>query len=186
MKLAGDIARRIRMMVARAVVRGMDESGGLRRLNISILADEVKDGVEHFEAYGISSRPLPDAEALVVFLGGNRDHAVALSVTDRRYRPKDLEPGEVVIFDDQEQEIRIKRDGIFITTTRPDGVNITTTKATVTATGDVSVDSATKVVVVAPEIHLGGEGGPAVARVGDATSDAATIVGGSTKVFAVD
>jgi phage baseplate assembly protein V len=39
-------------------------------------------------------------------------------------------------------------------------------------------------VIEAGKVDLGGEGGPAVARIGDQTSDGATIVSGSGKVFA--
>lgn len=51
--------------------------------------------------------------------------------------------------------------------------------------GAVTVTAEGRVVVNSPDVQLGGEGGPAVARVGDPTSDGAVIVGGSSKVFAV-
>lgn len=136
-----ELMRRIRMMLAHAVVRGMEEDAGLRRLNVSILRDEVKAGVPHYEPYGVSSRPHTGAEALLVFIGGNRDNAAALCVSDRRHRPKDLEPGEVVVFDDQGQEVRIKRTHIEV--------------------------NAPKVVVQSPDVNLGEDGGKRVARAGD-------------------
>lgn len=161
------VKRLITMALARAVVAGMKEDSGLRRLNLKILADEVKDGVEHFEPYGYSSRPLTGAEALVVALGGNRDHVIGAVVTDRRHRPKNLEPGEVVIFDDQGQEVRITRGHIEV--------------------------KAPKVVVLSDDVHLGAEGGPKVARIGDRvqvdTGSSAgmwPIVEGSSKVQAAN
>jgi len=39
-------------------------------------------------------------------------------------------------------------------------------------------------VVEAARVDLGGEGGPAVARIGDKTDDGATIISGSSRVFA--
>ena len=38
------------------------------------------------------------AEALVQFLGGNRAHAIASVVSDRRSRPRTLTEGEVAIY----------------------------------------------------------------------------------------
>ena len=50
--------------------------------------------------------------------------------------------------------------------------------------GSVIRVKADHAVIEADKVDLGGEGGPAVARIGDKTSDGATIVSGSSKVFA--
>lgn len=161
------LARAIRNLIARAVLRSLEEGHGLRRVTVSILADEVKGGVEHVESYGFSARPHAGAEAVLVFPGGARDHALALALPDRRHRPKNLEAGEVVIYDDQGQEVRIRRSHVEVT--------------------------APKVVVLSDDVHLGAEGGPRVARIGDhvevgAGSSAGLwpIVEGSTRVRAAD
>lgn len=140
--------RRVMMALARAVVRRVAADGGMQVLQLGLMADETKDGVEHFEPYGFTSHPRAGAEAAVLFLGGNRDHGIAVVVADRRYRIRGLESGEVAIHDDQGQSIVLKRDGIVVTAPK------------------VTVDADT-VEVVGGSIDLGGAGGPAVARVGD-------------------
>jgi len=53
--------------------------------------------------------------------------------------------------------------------------------------GEAVINSEADVIVnTKGQVHLGGKGGPRVARIGDMTSDGATIVSGSSKVTAID
>ena len=152
----GPIAGRIRMMISRATISAVDDTTQAQSLQIELFADEVQDGVERFCGYGFTSHPHPGAEALVAFVGGTRSHGVVLQVEDRRYRLKATAAGEVAIFDDQDQVIHLKRDGIAIES--PFKVTIDAPEVDVTA--DI-------VTVESPDIRLGGAGGAKVARVGD-------------------
>ena len=98
-------------MVARAVVKQITESTGIQSAQVGILATETRDEVERFQQYGFSSYPLPGAEGLIVFIGGNRDHAVLTNVDDRRHRPKFLAEGEVVIYNQNGDYIHIRANG---------------------------------------------------------------------------
>lgn len=153
------LARRIEMMVARAVVRGVNDVLKLQGLQIEALDEEIHDEAERFQNYGFTAVPFADAEAVIVFAGGLRSHPLVIAVDDRRYRLTGLEEGEVAIYDDQEQVVHLKRDQIL-------------------------VKSPFKIVVEAPEVHLGGEGGPAVARIGDDVAGG-VIDSGSSTVFAL-
>lgn len=136
-----ELGRRVQLMVARCVLAAIDDKAGLQGVQIRLLADEVKGGVDRLQPYGLSTHPHPGAEGVCLFLGGGRDHGVVVVVDDRRYRLSGLAPGEVALYDDQGQRIVLHRDRIQVT--------------------------APKVVVDSPDIRLGGGGGAAVARVGD-------------------
>lgn len=164
-RMMAPMADRIKLMVGRAVIAAVDDGAKAQALQIELLADEVQDGVERFQDYGFTSVPHAGAEALVVFVGGTRSHGVAVAIEDRRYRLTGLEGGEVALYDDQGQVIRIGRDGITIDSPF---------KVTVTAP---------QVIVESDAISLGGEGGAAVARVGD-TVAGGLITSGSDKVSA--
>ncbi|WP_207458660.1 phage baseplate assembly protein V [Azospirillum sp. SYSU D00513] len=112
-KLAAPLKRGLDMMLARAVLTAVS-SGKMQVVQVNILAGETKDGVEHFEPYGWTSHPLPGAEAVVGFVGGDRSHGMAVVIADRRHRPSDLKPGEVCVHDDLKQEVRLTREGIVI------------------------------------------------------------------------
>ncbi len=92
------VKRGLSMMLARGVLQRANAGGKLQTVQVSLLADEIKDGVELFEPYGLTSHALPGAETVVGFLGGDRSHGIALVMTDRRHRPTDLAAGEVAVF----------------------------------------------------------------------------------------
>lgn len=113
-RLLDPIARRVMLLVNRALVRMIDDSGDLQRVQVTLLAAEPRDHIERVQQYGVSSHPHPGAEAVVVCVGGSRDHPIVIAIDDRRYRVRGLRPGEVVLFDDLGHLIHLTREGIVI------------------------------------------------------------------------
>lgn len=105
----------MRSLVARGVVDRVDASQKMQTLDISLEDGHKPTKVEHWERYGITYRPHEGAEVLALAVGGNRDHMVVIDAADRRYRPKDLKPGELMIHDHQGQSILIGKDSVTIT-----------------------------------------------------------------------
>ena len=87
-----------------------NDKGGLQTGQVSLLEDELRDKVERVQDYGLTSNPLPGAEAITLFVGGNRDHGLIIKVDDRRYRLKGLKGGEVAMYTDEGDFIHFKRD----------------------------------------------------------------------------
>jgi phage baseplate assembly protein V len=180
-RMLAPLRERIQMMLARAVVSAIDDARGLQTLQVELLADEVADGAEHMQPYGLAAHPHAGAEAVVAFVGGLRSHALVLSVADRRYRLKGLEGGEVALYDDQGQTVWLKRAGIYIESDQR--VEVAAPEVTVNAdTARIHADTAN---IIADNVNLGGIGGPAVARVGDDVNlSTGKIISGSAKVKA--
>lgn len=101
-------------LIERAVVNNMDPSGKCQSVDMALIAGEQKGGVEHIEPYGLTSRAHVGAEAIVLFPDGDRSHAVTMVVSDRRYRLKGLQSGEVALYDDQGQSVTLTREGIVV------------------------------------------------------------------------
>ena len=164
--------------MARGVVTLADGEKKMRVVQVRLLADEVRDDLEHVEPYGFTSEPLPEAEAFALFFGGDRSHGVVFCVADRRYRLKPLKCGEVAIYDDLGQKVHLTRSGIEIETpktlTATVGQGATVKAASVlidsptsTFTGDVTIQ---KTLSVSQKIT--GSGGLAVSG-----GDGATVSG---------
>ncbi len=102
---------RIANMVGRAVVKSADDSKKVQELQVSLLEGEVRDEVEHLQGYGFTSVPLEGAEAVVIFVGGRRDHGFCVGTDDRRHRPTGLQPGEVAVYNNAGAKIVIKASG---------------------------------------------------------------------------
>ncbi|MDP3715186.1 MAG: phage baseplate assembly protein V [Burkholderiales bacterium] len=140
-KLLGPMARRMRLAVGRAVVTLVNDALKLQGVQVALLADEVRDNVERFQQYGLTSHPHPGAEAIVVSVGGNRNHPVVICVDDRRYRLKSLAPGEVALYSDEGDWVWFKR-----------GRTIEVNTATLQVTASTKVRMETPVLEVTGEI----------------------------------
>lgn len=155
-KALAPMGRAVSMMVARVVVRLVNDAGGLQVLQVDGLADETLDAVERFQNYGFTSRPRPGAEGIMVSVGGVRSQGVVIAVDDRRYRLRAMAEGEVAMFDDLGQLVHLKRDGILVHT----ALKVVVEADTVSVTANSAlIDSA--------DIQLGGAGGKKVALDGD-------------------
>jgi phage gp45-like len=112
--MANPLAQRIANLLARGAVTLVDASKKLQTLQVALLDDEAKDLIEHLEPYGFTSNPPVGAEVLVGFIEGDRSHGVAIVASDRRYREKNLLPGEVALYDQWAHFIKITQTGIII------------------------------------------------------------------------
>lgn len=144
--LSGDIAAALQLverrrsgMVRRVIVKQSDDTKEVRTLQVSGIAKQVNSGVEHLEPFGFSSNPPEGAEALKIEVGGSPAHPLILVAFDRRYRIKNLQPGEAIVFNQwgdyikfsQDRHIRVVAD-TAVDVTAPN-VNINaTTKVTLT------------------------------------------------------
>ena len=121
-------------LLARGTVVLANSASKLQSLQMRLTAGEVNDDLEHFEPYGFTSNPLPGAEGVVTFLGGDRSHAIALVVADRRYRLQSLASGEVAIYTDEGDKIHFKRGRI---------IDIETATLNIRASSAVNIDTPT-------------------------------------------
>ena len=99
----------------------------MQEAQLRLFSGEAQQTIEHVHPYGFTSVPQPRtggadsgmggtldaAEAIVVYLNGNRSHGVAVVTGDRRFRLGGLQPGEVAHHDDQTHQRVIHRDGIY-------------------------------------------------------------------------
>jgi len=152
-RLLGPIWRRIRLLVSRGVVNLVDDSLKLQRVQVSLLGDRPA-WAERFQQYGYSSHPHPGAEAIVAAIGGARAHLVALSVDDRRYRPKGLQAGEVCLYTDEGDEIRFKR-GKLISVKAGSKVEVTAPQAVFNCSTSVTLN--TPKVIASGDIEAAGQ-----------------------------
>jgi phage baseplate assembly protein V len=180
------VAGRVRLMVGRAILGLVNDATKAQAVQVEMLDDEVQDNVERFQNYGFTSVPHKGAEAVVVCVGGLRSHGIVIATEDRRYRLTGLENGEVALYDDQGQVVKLARDGIYIETDKKVTVNadsVAVTAETVEVNAESVAVTAESVVVTSNDINLGGSGGGKVARVGD-TVAGGVITSGSNKVKA--
>lgn len=115
-RLLDPLARRIRLLLDRAVVRIVDDSLQRQNLQVSILADETSGTVERFQNYGLTSVPPAGSEAVVAALGGRRAGLVAIAVEHKGVRPKGLAVGDVSLYHLEGHNLTLTKDGKAILT----------------------------------------------------------------------
>jgi phage baseplate assembly protein V len=120
------IARRVTNMLSRGAIEQANTGSKMQTLQVSLLADEAKADVEHFEPYGFTSCPQAGAEALTMFIDGDRSHGVVVVAADRRYRVQNLQAGEVAVFTDEGDSIVLKRGHLIEINTQTLKINATT------------------------------------------------------------
>lgn len=136
------LAHRIAHLAARAVLDLVDDGNGLQTVQLRVLRGETRGDVERLQSYGLSSHPHPGAEALAIFLGGNRDHGIVVQVDDRRYRLRGLAQGEVALYTDEGDKVHLRR-GRQIEVVA--GGSVTIDSPSTTITGDLTVEGSATV-----------------------------------------
>lgn len=101
------------MTISRGVLESLADTQGLQLVKMDLLAGENRDGIERFQQYGFTNVPLPGAESVVVFPGGNRENGICIAIDDRRFRLKGLAGGEVALYTDEGDKIHFKRGNII-------------------------------------------------------------------------
>lgn len=114
MRALQSLQRQVQSLIARAVIGSVNAGTKCQTVDVAMIAGEEKSGIEHMEPYGFTSRATSGAEAVLLFPDADRSHAVAVVVSDRRYRIKGLTGGEVAIYDDQGQSVTLTRAGIVV------------------------------------------------------------------------
>ncbi len=103
------IQRGLSNLLARAVVRGLNSATKCQTVDVALVSGAPKSSVEHLEPYGFTAAAHPGAEAVALFLSGDRSHGVVITVADRRYRLSGLHSGEVALYSDEGDSIVLRR-----------------------------------------------------------------------------
>ena len=112
--------------LANGRLRLIDDSHPQQRDQVELSIDEIRN-CKRIQEYGYSSRPpLENGKwdpVIVALFGENRSDAVILHVGDRKFRIKNKEPGEVVMYDDLGNYVYLRRTKIEVKSTMEVEVN---------------------------------------------------------------
>ncbi len=140
---------RIMGMLRFGVINSLDDTKTYQSVQVETLRDVVKDGVPRFQNYGFSSSPQPGSDAIVVNIGGDQSGSVIIACENRKYRFKGLASGEVVLYTDEGDKIHFQRGKMIdietgtLTINASVGVNITSPKVVIAASGEVDLTTPT-------------------------------------------
>ena len=120
----------------------------------------IRDNTRLVQHYGFISAPLAGANAIVHGIMGSNSNNVITATHDERYTPRNVEAGEVLLFDYQGQSIELRQNqtinisSMKTTTINVDGTNIMTiTNGLVHITCNTTID---KDVEIDGNLHVKG------------------------------
>jgi len=148
------LRQRVMNMTCRGVVSSSDDGEGVQQTQLSLLHEEGKVAVERFQNYGFSGNAPVESEALVVFIGGGRDHGVVVAVDDRQSRFTGLAPGEVAIYTNEGDSIVLKRGNTVEITTKKLIVNAEELVSIKVDSGTVEIEAET--VLIKGDVQIDG------------------------------
>jgi phage gp45-like len=110
----------------RSLVDEIDDKTGMQEMKGSQMFGEARDRIESPQNYGFTSVVMKAdkgkdgkieqcAEAYINYIGGNRSFPICSVMDDRRYRLKELKPGDVAFYDHQQQQFHFNEKGAFLT-----------------------------------------------------------------------
>lgn len=136
------LQNKIYRVIGKAILVAIDNTSEAQKIQVSVLKNENSSNLERSQEYGFDTYPKAGSQVILLSIGGNRDHAIALSISDRRYRPTDLIEGEVAVYSfkdaslSNKHRIHLKADG---------SMDIKAETANITTTTGVNLDGGTAV-----------------------------------------
>jgi phage gp45-like len=111
---------------ARVTVPEVDDTKLMQESKGNFMANEAREKIESPQNYGFTSvvrdamknaqgKISESAETFVHFMGGNRSFPVFGNMDDRRFRLKELQKGDVAMFDYLQHQFHLNTDGMFMT-----------------------------------------------------------------------
>jgi phage baseplate assembly protein V len=158
----------VRNMIARGVLEKSTDQKGVQVMGLSLLSGERKDNVERFQNYGFSSVPTGEAEAIVIFPGGDRSAGVIVAMDERANRMTGLLGGEVAVYSNSGNSIILHLDG-SIEITSPEQVQIWAKRLLVDVEEDVTVNAKLAVVNTEETVTVNAKGDVTVNTEANAT-----------------
>jgi len=136
-------------LIAFGRVTLVDDSKDLQELQITEKAygkgivDRILDKVVRLVDFGFASAPPIDAEAMILRRNGDRGHSVVIAASHRPSRPKNLKPGDTVVYDVRGAKVQLTEDGLLIDCAGLAAQISNATSVTITASDEITLDAPT-------------------------------------------
>jgi phage gp45-like len=126
--------RRIRMAVGFMKITATDDTGPVHRAQVRGFPPETIDNMPVAQIYGLASHAMAGTDAVAIFASGDRSNGVIIATGNQKYRLRNLKPGEVALYDNAGNIVKLAAGG-NIEITCPTKVRMITPRLEVT--GDI-------------------------------------------------
>lgn len=138
MSVTDRLYRRVMMHTAAVTITATNDKGPVHLVQGKVRGTpETIDNLQTLNLYGFASHAPTGSDALVMFGNGDRSNGAIVSTANQKARPRNQQPGEVTIHDDQGTTISLQRNGNIVITC---STKIQINAPLVEITGDLHVD----------------------------------------------
>ena len=120
----------------------------IQRVQVQGLADETLQDIEQLQQFGFTSHAPAHTDVIVIPLGGDTSHGIVIASEHGSFRVKNLQSGEVAVYDQSGSSIVLKRgklieincDNLVINASQKVQINspLTETSTVFTAQGQIN------------------------------------------------
>jgi phage gp45-like len=109
-----------RLMNTRGQLIELDDSGEIQLVKAHGLYGEKMSDVHRVQGFGLSSTPPEGSHGLLQAVGGRRDQVVVMGMEHPDHRPRDISPGETILYNAHGDTVSIIKQNIRIKSARVD------------------------------------------------------------------
>lgn len=142
--------RRIQMAVGRGRVTTGNDSGNVQLLQVQLNGLETGDNRPRLAEFGFASMPPVGSDAIVLFIAGDRSNGVVVATGHQASRPKNLNPGESMLYDEWGKYIKLTESGGIVIEAK--GADVTVNDA-----ANVTINATTGVTMNTPFLKVTGD-----------------------------
>lgn len=105
-------------MIVRAIGRGrvtlVNDRGPIQTVQVQLSQNELRDDTPRMAEYGLTSNPPAGTDALVNFLGADRNFGVIVATNHQASRPKGLREGETMLYQKNGLQVYLSNDELTV------------------------------------------------------------------------
>ena len=139
----------------RGVLHLVKSADNIQKVQASGLADETLQDVELMQQFGFTSVPPANTQAVILPIGGQTTHGIVIATENGSFRLKNLQGGEVAIYDESGSSIVLKKGRLI-------EIDCDVLKINATTKVDISSPLVETDQVFTAQGHINGNGGMAV------------------------
>ncbi|HZR34766.1 MAG TPA: phage baseplate assembly protein [Nevskia sp.] len=113
MSLVDRIRFLVRYLVGRGRIQLVDDSGNTQRVQV-VFGPFETETLRRIAEFGLASNPPAGTDGIALFIDGDRTDGVVIGTNNQALRPKNLQPGEVMVYDGNGQSVYLSRTGIVV------------------------------------------------------------------------
>ena len=142
--------QRIVLSIGRGRINTVNDAGPVQLVQVTLNDREVRDTTPRVAEFGFASNPPEGTDCILLFVGGERSNGVVIGTNHQSSRPKNLQPGEVMVFDLWGKSVYFTASGGII-------VDAKNTDVTVNNATTVTINAATEVQMNTPILRVSGD-----------------------------